>query len=1448
DPVLVVNVDGDYKYLGRLVVEFNNNGVLDLSALDDTINGVYPATETQVTSISASPNPDVVALRDAVQGVISAQFSNVVGFTSVYLDGRRSQVRTQETNLGNLTADANLWYANLLNPAADADVDISLKNGGGIRSGIGSAVIPGGSNNPDDTVFLPPANNEMSEGNLRAVLRFDNGLVRLTMTPEELVTLIEHGLALVAPDEASGRFPQVGGMSFSYDPARPPGNRLITLTVDKGDTDENNDIEVLKDGVIVAPNGTSFNMVTLNFLANGGDGYPFDQLSAPNRLNYYFGEGFGDPADFPDGELANDPGNNTTFSDTGGEQDALAEFMFAFHPDNTSAFDVAETPADQDTRIVIGQPNLEITEIFPGQSGTDLTADWFEITNNGDAAWVSGVDPDLYYDDESAEAADADLIQGITDIQRGERVIVVIGNASDANDFTTIWDPVVDLTGIEIGFADGAGLGAGGDAVNIWIGDPNASGVLEANGSYPDTGSNDGQSYDLELAEFSTIGNSSFAVQTLTLGGDSADVPNIASPGNVNNLPELVITEIFPGQSGTDLTADWFEITNIGGGVWDAADNGPLYYDDESADTSTADLVQGISIIGAGERVIVLVTDNANGEITTFTNVWGAVVDLTGLGIGFTDGAGLGSGGDAVNLWIGQPGSMDMPYATGSYPDTENNDGQSYDLELGEFSTTGNSSNAVATTALGGDDADTPNVGSPGNAPGTIELMVTEAFPGQNGADLTVDWFEIRNNGTGTWTSGVDPDLFYDDDSSSAMNAAQIQGINEIGPDEYVVVLITDDFNKDLTDFNTAWSPVIPGFNDLKIGFTDGPGLGTEDGDAVTLWLGDPNSSSPVEMASYPSATSNDGQTYDFELSEFSTAGNASFAVETIALGGAGDVPNIGSPGNIEPITSEIGFDEATLSIAENGTSVTVSVSPNEAPSFEASVDLVLVAGGSATEGTDFTFASPQTLIFPAGSTDTQTIEIPIIDNGNDGADVFFALSLENENKAIIGSVNVASVYILDDDTVVPAGNDGILNMNYLASYTVDPSGTAEITTYDPDSERLFVTNSSTIEVLDFSDPSNIQSITSIELPPNTDGVQSVDVRDGLLAAAVASDPSTDNGIVIFSDIDGNNSVTVEVGSLPDMLTFTPDGTKVVVANEGEPSGDYTIDPEGSVSIIDVTGGLGGIDQSDVVTANFNAFDAQEVALKSAGVRIFGPGASVSQDLEPEYITVSDDSNTAYVALQENNAYAVVDLVNATITDVLPFGLKDHSLPQNSLDASDEPDFIFNAPWPIFGLYMPDAISYYEVNGTGYIVTANEGDARDYNAFAEERKLGDSDYMLDPAVFPNADILAIETNLGDINVTNASGNTDADPEFEEIHVFGGRSFSIFQADNANLVYDSGNDFEVITAADPVYGPIFNASNSNNNLKNRSDNKGPEPEGVIVEEIEGSFYAFVLLER
>ena len=408
----------------------------------------------------------------------------------------------------------------------------------------------------------------------------------------------------------------------------------------------------------------------------------------------------------------------------------------------------------------------------------------------------------------------------------------------------------------------------------------------------------------------------------------------------------------------------------------------------------------------------------------------------------------------------------------------------------------------------------------------------------------------------------------------------------------------------------------------------------------------------------------------------------------------------------------------------------------------------------------------------------------------------------------------------------------------------------AEIPAYDPTTQRLFVVNaqSATVEVLDLSDPSQPVKLFDIDVSAfgNGGAANSVAVQNGIVAIAVENSDKQANGQVVFYAADGDGTTAlsnVDVGALPDMLAFTPDGTKLLVANEGEPSDDYTIDPEGSVSIIDLSGGVANLTQPNVTTATFNAFDAQREDLIAAGVRIFGPNASTSQDFEPEYIAVSADSTTAWIALQENNAFAVLDLTTGQITDILPLGFKDHSLPGNGIDASDRDAGINIQPWPVFGMYMPDAIAAYSVGGQTFIVSANEGDARDYAGFAEESRI--ADLTLDATAFPNAVDLQSDEQLGRLTVTTTLGQNE-NGEYEALYAYGSRSFSIWDA-AGNLVFDSGDDFEQITAS--LLPNDFNANNDENgSFESRSDNKGPEPEGVTLGQINGRTYAFIGLER
>ena len=237
------------------------------------------------------------------------------------------------------------------------------------------------------------------------------------------------------------------------------------------------------------------------------------------------------------------------------------------------------------------------------------------------------------------------------------------------------------------------------------------------------------------------------------------------------------------------------------------------------------------------------------------------------------------------------------------------------------------------------------------------------------------------------------------------------------------------------------------------------------------------------------------------------------------------------------------------------------------------------------------------------------------------------------------------------------------ISLTKLGTYA--SSEGAEIVAFDPSTARAFVTAGATVEVLDLSDPSQPVLAHVIDASSDGDGVTSVDVKDGLVGVAVdadrGDDPNAPGKAVFYSATSFTRIAEAETGVLPDMITFTPDGKYALVANEGEPSDDYATDPAGSITVIDVDGGF------TTATAAFDpsAFDLE--ALQQGGLRAFGPRAGLAEDVEPEYITVTPDSSTAYVALQENNAIAVVDIASATVTKILPLGYKDHSLPGNEL-------------------------------------------------------------------------------------------------------------------------------------------------------------------------------------
>ena len=410
------------------------------------------------------------------------------------------------------------------------------------------------------------------------------------------------------------------------------------------------------------------------------------------------------------------------------------------------------------------------------------------------------------------------------------------------------------------------------------------------------------------------------------------------------------------------------------------------------------------------------------------------------------------------------------------------------------------------------------------------------------------------------------------------------------------------------------------------------------------------------------------------------------------------------------------------------------------------------------------------------------------------------------------------------------------ISLNRVSTYYTGlfDVGAAEIVAHDKINQRLFVVNGGNtgIDVLSISNPGTPLFQNSISVLPFGNGINCVAVFDTLLVAAVEGATPQDSGKVVIFNTNGVFLKQLTVGALPDMITFTHDGQKILTANEGEP--DVT-NPEGSVSIINLSGGIAALNQSSVTHVGFTSFNGTVIP----GLRIES-GVSVAEDIEPEYISVSADNQTAYVSLQENNAVAVINLSTNTVTAIYPLGYKNHNMQGMGLDPSDRDNSIKIETHPVLGMYMPDAIACYTVGGNTYFVTANEGDDRGENVRVKT-------VTLDPTLFPNASFLQRDSVIGRLGVSSRDGDFDNDGDYDSLFTYGARSFTIWNASNGSRVYDSGDDFEQTVAAQlPAY---FGSDNTDNNsFDDRSDNKGPEPEAVEIANIGSSFYAFIGLER
>jgi 2',3'-cyclic-nucleotide 2'-phosphodiesterase (5'-nucleotidase family) len=430
---LIVNTDNEYTYLGRLVVDFDAQGRIIPTSVDPLVSGAYAATAANVAMAwnvseanlattafaDGTKGENVQDLTEAVQTVISSKDGQLWGYSNVYLEGERAFVRSEETNLGNLSADANLFYAKSIDPT----VVISLKNGGGIRSQIGSVDVVSGAK--ETTLANPSASKPegaVSTLDIENSLRFNNTLSLVTVSASKLRELLEHGIASY-PNQ--GRFPQVSGLAFSFDLTKPAGSRILNLAIQ--DSQGNDQDVVVRGGVLVGDPARTFRMVTLNFLAGGGDSYPFAKDASEQRVDLY---------------NATSPSTTgtATFSGDGTEQDALAEYLKVNHATATTAYNQTETSAAQDERLQnLALATDEVIDVKLGTAGADdtLISDAIKLqgfNGKGDVLFTgAGADK---VDIEALSGSDNTIFTGTgaDTIFAGTRDIITGGSDGD-----TIW-------------------------------------------------------------------------------------------------------------------------------------------------------------------------------------------------------------------------------------------------------------------------------------------------------------------------------------------------------------------------------------------------------------------------------------------------------------------------------------------------------------------------------------------------------------------------------------------------------------------------------------------------------------------------------------------------------------------------------------------------------------------------------------------------------------------------------------------------------------------------------------------------------------------------------------------------------------------------------------------------------------------------------------------------
>ncbi len=456
-------------------------------------------------------------------------------------------------------------------------------------------------------------------------------------------------------------------------------------------------------------------------------------------------------------------------------------------------------------------------------------------------------------------------------------------------------------------------------------------------------------------------------------------------------------------------------------------------------------------------------------------------------------------------------------------------------------------------------------------------------------------------------------------------------------------------------------------------------------------------------------------------------------------------------------------------------------------------------------------------------------------------------------------SANLASAAMITPATMTM--KDNTVELKKIAGYSAgmndSDGGVAEIVKYNADNQKFYVINGKgqTIDIVSLTgltseEGQQLQKEKSINIADvvNTatfqyGDVTSIDINTSkkVIAATVQDADYAKTGKIVVMNYDGEIQQTYDAGVQPDMVKISADGKYILSADEAEPRMGLVsgVDPEGSVTVVEVATGY----------VTHVKFTDQSVIDDNVHIRNNGTKADAVRDLEPEYIALSDNGKKAYVTLQENNAIATIDVAAGKVLSVKSLGYKDHSLPGNELDAARD-DMIQLENLPILGSYMPDGIAHVSIGGVDYLVTANEGDATEWEEFVNiaDFKTVKNTITLDSSLFKGMSPVDAQAALDKMKTTKAFDKLEVltDQGNDAVYTLGGRSFSIWKADTMELVYDSGSELEQMTAQ--RLPNVFNWSNDDNTFEKRSAKKGPEPEDVKIGMVNGQVYAFVGLER